>query len=97
MLNKADFKKIENKLYFNLFAGQQSSQYIQNLYKIDLNSFLLTRIIFETPKKIFKAVAISKFGVERYDQLKINIETYSKMSPSEKEKNLFQKPSESQV
>ncbi len=97
MLNKTDFKKIENKLYFNLFAGQQSSQYKQNLYKMDLNSFLLTRIIFETPKKIFKAVAISEFGIKRYDQLKINIETYSKMSPSEKEKNLFQKPSESQV
>jgi hypothetical protein len=87
MVNTAQFKNVNDDLYFLITAGQSFTGSKTNLYKINTTSFTIKKIKFAESIQRIKTFTISESAKLTYNQIKIKVDYYNGLTTSQKKEN----------
>ncbi len=87
MVNTAQFKTVNDDLYFLITAGQSFTGSKTNLYKINTTSFTIKKIKFAESVQRIKTFTISESAKLTYNQIKTKVDYYNGLTTTQKKEN----------
>jgi hypothetical protein len=87
MVNTAQFKKVNDDLYFLITAGQSFTGSKTNLYKINTTLFTIKKIKFAESIQRIKTFTISESAKLTHNQIKTKVDYYNGLTTSQKKEN----------